>query len=521
MRSRQRYVHQAELLQRLEELSARFDALEKENVRLREENQQLRQENQLLRQKLERFIRHYFGGRRNEKVDDKQMELLLQGLPATVEVPQATLKSQTKGSPRQGQEHPVRRALAEGDLDTEEVGREPKEVQDNPEGWRQVSEERTEQLDWVAARIIRRVFVRPRYVRAEKFALAPLPPQPIDKGMVGPGLLSQILINKYDYHQPLYRQAKMFKEQHGVEINRKTMGGWVEQIARLLQPVYRSMKEALVQGDYLQADETPIRYLDPDLKGKSRKGFLWVYGRPRGDVIFEWRTDRSRAGPQAFLKTFRGKLQADGYGVYQSLCKSREGLELVGCWAHARRGFYQGLEKERLAAWFVGQIGQLYAVEKTLRQQKAGPRLRQAVRAAQSAPVLARLQKAMIKVREGLLPQSLVGQAISYALARWESLTRYVEDGRLEIDTNLLENSIRPSALGKKNWLFIGHPEAGWRSAVIYSLLGSCRRHGINPYEYLKDVLTRLPAAKNTEVPQFTPSAWAQAQQRPSTGKAA
>jgi transposase len=505
----------------MEELSARFAALEKENVRLREENQQLREENQLLRQKLDRLIRHYFGGRRNEAIDEKQLELLLQGLPVRVEVPKPAPKSKPTSAKRQGQEHPVRRALADGELDTEEVVLEPQEVQDNPEGWRQISEERSEQLDWVAPRIIRRVFIRPRYVRAEKFALAPLPPQPIDKGMVGPGLLAQILINKYEYHLPLYRQAKMFKEQHRVELNRKTMGGWVEQVATLLQPVYRVMKEELVRGDYLQADETPIRYLDPDLKGKSRKGFLWVYGRPTGDVIFEWQTNRSRAGPQEFLKTFRGKLQVDGYGAYESLCKSREGLELVGCWAHTRRAFHLGLEKERLAAWFVGQIGQLYAVESKLRQQKAGPRLREALRAAQSAPVLVRLRKAMIKIREKVLPQSLVGQAISYALARWESLTRYVEDGRLEIDTNILENSIRPSALGKRNWLFIGHPEAGWRSAVIYSLLGSCRRHGVNPYEYLKDLLTRLPAAKNTQVPQFTPSAWAQAQRKQPCHKAA
>jgi len=317
-------VHEALLLQRLEELSARFDALEKENVRLREENRQLREENQLWRQKLDRLIRHYFGGRRNEAVDDKQLELLLQGLPATVEAPKPTPKSQATSAKRQGQEHPVRRALAEGELDTEEVVLEPQEVQDNPEGWRRISEERSEQLDWVAPRIIRRVFIRPRYVRAEKFALASLPPQPIDKGMVGPGLLTHILINKYEYHQPLYRQAKIFKEQHGVQINRKTMGGWVEQVASLLQPVYRVMKEELVRSDYLQADETPIRYLDPDLKGKSRKGYLWVYGRPRGDVIFEWRTNRSRAGPQEFLKTFRGKLQVDGYGAYESLCKSRE-----------------------------------------------------------------------------------------------------------------------------------------------------------------------------------------------------
>ena len=519
-------MHEAMLLQRMEELSTRFDVLEKENaalrqenIRLQEDNQRLKTENQWLRQKLDRFIKHYFGGKRNEAINDKQLELLLQGLPETVEVA-APQKVPASPRPSRG-EHPVRRALVEGELDTEEVVIEPQEVLENPTGWRKISEERSQQLDWVPARIIRRVFIRPRYVRDETFALAPLPPQPIDKGMVGPGLLAHILVSKYDYHQPLYRQSKMLKELHGVEIHRKTMGGWVEASARLLQPIYREMKRQLLVTDYLQADETPIRYLDPDVKGKSRKGFLWVYGQPRGDVVFEWRTDRSRAGPQEFLQSFGGKLQADGYGVYEGLCQRREDLELIGCWAHTRRMFHQALGHDKRAAWLMGQIGQLYAVEGQLRKRQAGPRLRQSVRIAQSAPVLARLQKAMVIVRAKVLPESLLGQAIKYALARWESLNRYVWDGKVEIDTNLLENAIRPSALGKRNWLFIGHPEAGWRSAVIYSLLGSCRRHGVNPYDYLKDVLTRLPAAKSQEVAQFTPSAWAKAQREASRAQAA
>jgi hypothetical protein len=169
------------------------------------------------------------------------------------------------------------------------------------------------------------------------------------------------------------------------------------------------------------------------------------------------------------------------------------------------------LAETKLAAWFVGQIGQLYAVEKKLREQKAGPALRQAMRVWQSQPVLARLHRAMELIRRKTLPQGLLGQAIDYTLKRWEALNQFIEDGTLEIDNNLIENAIRPSALGKKNWLFVGHPEAGERSAVIYTLLGSCRRHGINPFEYLKDLFTRLPAAKITQIKEFTPAAWAKA----------
>jgi hypothetical protein len=187
-----------------------------------------------------------------------------------------------------------------------------------------------------------------------------------------------------------------------------------------------------------------------------------------------------------------------------------EELLLIGCWAHARRGFHEALGESRAAAWMVGQIGKLYAVEKHLREQKAGPRLRAAMRAWQSWPILARLRRALEVVRRRVLPKSLLGQAIDYALGRWEALTRYVDDGRLEIDNNYCENAIRPTAVGK-NFLFIGHPDAGQRSAVLYSVLGSCRRHGINPAEYLHDVFECLPKAKTSEVKSLTPAAWAKA----------
>jgi transposase len=490
------------LLQKVEELSARVATLETENARLQIENR-------LLRQKLDQYIRHYFGGSRNEGLDKHQLELLLQGLPNIIMLPPTETK--TANATGNGVAHPVRRMLAEDKLETQEIVLEPEEVKAQPEGWKRISEERTSQLDWVAPKIIKRVFIRPRYVKQERFALAPLPPQPIEQGMVGPGLLAQILVSKYEYHQPLYRQEKMFRQQFGVDLSRKTMGCWVEQAAELLKPVYRAIREDLLAGNYLQADETPIRYLDPDVKGKSQQGYLWTYSRPDGDVLFEWRVSRSRAGPEEFLKNFRGKLQTDGYSAYESLAKERDDLTLIGCWAHVRRGFHEALAETKLAAWFVGQIGQLYAVEKRLREQKAGPALRQAMRVSHSQPVLTRLNHAMELIRRRTLPQGLLGQAIDYTLKRWTALNQFVEDGTLEIDNNLIENAIRPSALGKKNWLFVGHPEAGERSAVIYTLLGSCRRHGINPFNYLKDLFARLPAAKITQIKEFMPAAWAKA----------
>jgi transposase len=472
----------------------------------------LQVENHLLRKKLELFLKRYFGGPKNESLDPKQLELLLAGLTA-MSAPTPVAEQQTPTRATVAPRSP--RQPLPAHLETERVVLEPAEVQQQPTGWRKLGEEVTEELDWKPAKFIKRLYIRPKYANADRIVIAPLPARLIEKGLPGAGLLTQVIVSKYEDHLPLYRQEKIYRERHGVNLSRQTLCGWVEAAADWLAPIYREMKVALVAQDYLQADETPIRYLDPDVKGKSQSGWLWTYSQPRGDVVFDWNVSRSREGPRAFLKSFRGQLQTDGYGVYESLARERgDDLILIGCWAHARRGFHEALGEGRSVAWLVGQIGQLYAVEKQLRERNAGPQLRAAVRAWQSRPVLNRLRRALEVVRRRVLPKSLLGQAIDYTLGRWEALTRYVTDGRLEIDNNLCENAIRPTAIGKKNFLFIGHPEAGQRSAVIYSVLGSCRRHGINPAEYLQDVFERLPKAKTSDVPALTPAAWAEAKRK-------
>jgi transposase len=470
----------------------------------------LQRENQLLRQKLEYFIQRYFGGTKNESLDPQQLELLLAGLAKLAVAPPAAEPKVPVRAQRAARA--VRQPLP-AHLETERVVLEPEEVKQQPEGWRKLGEEVTEELDWKPAKFIKRLYIRPKYANVERIIIAPLPARLIEKGLPGAGLLTQVILSKYEDHLPLYRQEQIYRQRHGVVLSRQTLCGWVEAAADWLSPIYREMKAGLLARDYLQVDETPIRYLDPDVKGKSQQGWLWTYSHPRDDVIFEWKVSRSREGPRDFLKNFRGKLQTDGYGVYESLARERNGeLTLIGCWAHVRRGFHEALGEGRLAAWFVGQIGLLYGVEKHLRQHRAGPQLRVAMRVWQSRPVLVRLRRAMELVRRRVLPQSLLGQAIDYALGRWETLTRYVDDGGLELDNNLVENAIRPTAIGKKNFLFIGHPEAGQRSAVIYSVLGSCRRQGINPAEYLRDVFERLPKAKTSELKSLTPATWAKTQ---------
>ena len=471
---------------------------------------EVKTENQLLRQKLEFFLKRYFGGTKNEGLDPKQLELLLAGLGA-LSAPAPVTDEAKPASTRTATMRPARQPLP-AHLETERVVLEPDEVRQQPDGWRKLGEEVTEELDWKPAQFIKRLYIRPKYANADRIVIAPLPARLIEKGLPGAGLLTHVLVSKYEDHLPLYRQEKIYRERHGVNLSRQTMSGWVEAAADWLGPIYREMKAGLVAQEYLQADETPIRYLDPDVKGKSQSGWLWTYSAPQGDVVFEWQISRSRAGPREFLKSFRGQLQTDGYSVYESLARERgDELILIGCWAHARRGFHEALGEDRAAAWLVGQIGQLYAIEKHLREQKAGPQLRAALRAWQSRPILQRLRRALEIVRRRVLPKSRLGQAIDYTLGRWEALTRYADDGRLEIDNNQCENAIRPTAVGKKNFLFVGHPEAGQRSAVIYSILGSCRRHGVNPAQYLRDLFERLPKAKTSEIKTLTPSAWAQA----------
>ena len=211
---------------------------------------------------------------------------------------------------------------------------------------------------------------------------------------------------------------------------------------------------------------------------------------------------------------FQGKLQCDGYAAYRAFANGRHGLELAGCWAHVRRKFFEAQEQSpRLAGWLLGQIQQLYRVEARLREHRAGPQLRAAVRASESQPIVARLERALIRLKGSgrHLPQSLLGSAMDYALGQWRTLVVYLADGRVEIDNNLVENAIRPTALGKKNWLFMGEADAGERGAIIYTIIESCRRRGLDPYAYLKDVLTRLPNMTNHQIPGITPAVWAKA----------
>jgi transposase len=359
--------------------------------------------------------------------------------------------------------------------------------------------EKSERFAYVPAQIIRPETLRPKLAcpcGRGTVSIAPLPPSVIPPGPPGPGLVAHVLLSKDDDPLPLYRQQQQF-ERLGVNFPRQTLGDWGEKGAEWLQLLVREMKRELLAGDYLQVDETPVRVMDPEVRGRWATGYLWVAGRPKADVIFEFHPGRGKEFAQHLIGNFRGHLQRDGYGVYGALARERPALIPVGGWAQARRKFVEALaERPREAGEFVTELRKRYLIERPARDECLEPAQRRQVRAEKSAPILAALKPRRQALWPGCLPQSPLGKAIHDALAEWEPLNRFLQDGRLEIDNHLTEKAIRPSAVGKKNWLFIGHPDAGWRRAVIYSVIVSGWRRDLDPWVYVRDGLQRRPSMK-------------------------
>lgn len=477
--------------------------------------QTLQIENKLLRQKVQVLLKRLFG-RKSEKLSPDQLELLLSLGEASVEPESEEASEEPPSLPRRTPRRERKPRLPEN-LPVEEVLIDPEEVKQKPEAYRLIGQEVTEELDVNPARYFRRRIIRRKYIpkadRGHPPIIAPLSPRLIEGSLASVGLLTDIVLKKYVDHLPLCRQEQILRTRYGINLSRKTMTDWVGIVAGWLKPVYQQVGKDLRQSGYLQVDETPVRYCLAE-GGGSGQGYLWVYHRPGGDVLYEWHTSRAADCLKRMLDDFSGKVQCDGYGAYASYARGRTDIELAGCWAHARRKFLDAKEETPgLAGWFLHQVGLLYRIEARLRERGASDKLREVTRGAESRMILERIGRALKVKLAGPLPRSQIGGAIAYALGQWEQLLRYAQDGRLEIDNNLVENAIRPTALGKKNWMFVGHPEAGQRAAILYTLLESCKRRGINPQEYLRDVLARLPSMKITQVGQLTPANWLAARQ--------
>lgn len=476
----------------------------------------LEQHLRLMEQKVDGLVRRLFGTS-SEKLDPAQLQLLLLELPGAAEG-KAGASSLQEADPPQAAVSKPRRARRERwpqDLPVVEEVLEPAEVQAAPEQYRLIGAEVSEQLDYEPARFLLRRLIRRKYVhrqkRQEPPVLAPLPETLQERCMAAPGLLAAVIVGKYVDHLPLHRQEDIFRRRHQLQLPRANLARWMGLAADWLRPIYELIRTQVMAEGYVQVDETPIRYLDPG-GGKTKLGYLWTTHAPGGDTFYHWETSRAAACLTNVLSAdFRGQVQCDGYAAYPSFARDKPHLELVGCWAHVRRRFYEAQQHVPLrATWILRQIAKLYHLEQQLREGGAGPQLRAAHRASQAAPILARLHRVLRtwKTSGAHLPASSMGQAIDYALGQWDLLGRYLHDGRLEIDNNQVENAIRPTAVGKKNWLFIGHAQCGQRGAILFTIVQACRRLGINPFDYLKDVLTQIPGHTNKTVDQLTPENW-------------
>jgi transposase len=478
----------------------------------------------LLEQKIEALCRRIFG-KSSEQLDASQLELFDPPKKACAADPADPGPAAEYPDHKPKAPKPPRPPRLPEDLPVEEEILDPPEVMADPTAWRRIGEEVREQLDYRPGRFLRRRLVRPKYVRSgdplAKPVIAPLPPSLQDRCLATPALIAEVLTARYAYHLPFYRQAEIFSSQ-GVKLHRKTLCDWSQLGSEWLCSIYREIQKEHRARAYLQLDETPIDYLEPG-HGKTRTGYLWTSNIPGGSVLYHWQAGRDQSGITGLLgeddpiAPLVRILQCDGFSAYPSWARGKAHITLMGCHAHVRRKFFEARDQSpKLVGWILRQLGHLYRIEKHLRQTRAGPALRNALRASESRLIHQRLKRLfdLLGKRRGLLPQSLLGKAVRYALNQWDHLHVYLRDGRVEIDNNLVENAIRPTKLGAKSWLFIGSEAAGDKAAILYTIVENCRRLDIDPKEYLTDVLSRLPTMKSHQAAALTPANWQRSRQQ-------
>jgi len=453
-------------------------------------------------------------GRSSEKLDGEiaQLELLLEEL----QMPSPTMVAARRALPDPPVD-PTPKAWPEH-LPREERRHVPDSACATCGGaLRQIGEDVAEQIEYLPARFKVIRHVRPKFAcrGCETIIQGEAPSRPIARGIAGPGLLAQVLVSKYADHLPLYRQSQIYARD-GVELSRSTLADWVGQCSALMAPLVEKIAEHALQAGVLHADDTPIPVLAPG-GGKTATARLWTYvrdGRPAGDttppaVVFRYTPDRKGEHPQRHLADFRGVLQADGYAGFHHLYRDGQ-IHEAACWAHVRRKFYEFAEtaKSPIATDIVERIAGLYVVETQARGQP--PDVRVELRRRHSAPILDGLRQALLNAQAKLSKKSELAKAIGYTLPRWPALTRYLDDGTIEIDNNAAERSLRGVAMGRKNWLFAGSHAGGERAAQIYTLIGTAKLNDVEPFAYLRYVLERIadhPINRIDELPPWNVAA--------------
>jgi len=465
---------------------------------LAENYTKLKHQNTYLEQELAQLKRMIFGSKseRFEGMNPEQLKLWETEQKAQQEKEKETI-SYTREKPEK--KKPVRVELP-ADLPRDEEVIEP---EGKTEDARKIGEVITDILEYTPGKLYVKQYIRPKYVQNEQLLIGELPSLPIPQGNAGPSLLSQLLIAKFVDHLPFYRQVQQFKRE-GIKIAESTISGWFGATCRLLEPLYEVLKENVRQSDYIQADETPIPVKSSQKKGALDKGFHWVYHSPKAKLVcFDYRKSRGREGPATFLKGFTGTLQTDGYGAYDKFNENPQ-ISLLGCMAHARRKFEQALDNDPDRAGYAMElIQQLYQIE---REGKVLSAVDLAIlRKEKSVPLLETFQVWLEKESGAVLPKSAIGKAIHYTLGQWHKLKRYAGSGEVLIDNNLVENVIRPVALGRKNYMFAGSHEAAQWAAMIYSFMATCKLHEVEPRKWLTDVLSTIQDTKLNDLEKLLP----------------
>jgi transposase len=464
-----------------------------------------------LEQQLAQLQKMIFGSRQERFVpadpSSPQLSLAIQAEPVAVcNITSARQISYTRSNvsvETKHLQHPGRMKLPES-LRREQIVIEPAT---DTTGCKRIGEEITEVLEYEPGELYVKQYKRTKYAKPDNngVVIGELPSRPLEKAMAGEGLLAQIIIDKYIDHLPLHRQMRRF-ERTGVKLAYSTLTDWVSGTCNLITPLFEALKSEVLRSDYLHADETPIKVMDKDKKGQTHRGYYWVYQNSIDKVVlFDYREGRGREGPVEILQGFKGYLQTDGYVAYDVFAKQQD-ITLIHCMAHARRMFHDALDNdEARASHAMREIQKLYTIERICKERQLNFAEIREVRQLQAVPVLKDLGLWLQQQYVQVLPQSLIGKAIAYSLQRWQRLSAYVKDGRLNIDNNPVENSIRPVAIGRKNYLFAGSHEAAKRSGMLYSLLGTCKMHGVEPYAWLKDVLHRIADYPVNKVAELLP----------------
>jgi transposase len=499
--------------ERLRAVLARLDDLERQLDETCATTQELQRSYACLKEEYLALKRLFFGPRRERLPEAAGQQHLFDGdAPQPVPDEPADLGAaedlsrgkRRKGHGRRGIPDDAPRREVLHDISPEErvcgCGREKPRI----------GQDVSEQLDYKPGELFVWRHVYPKYACPsckDGVTSAQTVASPIERGLAGPGLLAHVLVSKFAEHLPLYRQQDELAR-HGIFLARSTLCGWVAGCAERLRPLVDLMRQRVLETDLIQADETPVPVLDPQ-RDSTRSGYFWAYISPRVHpyTVYDYRDSRGCEGPAEFLKTFRGFLQTDAYAAYESVAlKSAGRIIPVGCWAHARREFFDArLNQPREAHYVLALVAQLYDIEDEIRLQSPEERL--AVRQERSVPVLGRVQTFLCDQRDGALPKSQYGKALGYALNHWDKLCRFTEDGRLEIDNNTSERTLRLCAIGRKNWMFVGSDRGGESAAICFSVLAGAKRHRIEPFAYVRDLLTAL-SSRQVDLESLLPDVW-------------